>query len=158
MTKEMYVKMAIDGWNGRIQQGDKLLVALSDDQLQKEIAPSKNRGIYLLGHLTAVHDGMLTLLNLGDPAYPQLFKTFVESPDKAIAELPSAQELRTYWINVNATLAKHFSEMQPDDWFKKHNSVSEEDFAKEPHRNRLNILLTRTNHLSYHLGQMALLK
>ena len=34
----------------------------------------------------------------------------------------------------------------------------EEDFIKEPHRNKLNIILTRTTHLSYHTGQLALLK
>ena len=33
-----------------------------------------------------------------------------------------------------------------------------EDFIKEPHRNKLNVLLTRTTHLAYHAGQLALLK
>jgi hypothetical protein len=35
-------------------------------------------------------------------------------------------------------------------------SVSEEDFAKDTSRNRFSILLSRTNHLSYHLGQAVL--
>ena len=48
--------------------------------------------------------------------------------------------------------------MQPEDWFQKHSSVSAEDFAKEPHRNKLNIMITRATHLAYHTGQMALLK
>jgi hypothetical protein len=30
--------------------------------------------------------------------------------------------------------------------------------AKEPHRNKLNLLMNRTNHLSYHLGQLVLLQ
>jgi hypothetical protein len=158
MAKEIFVKMTLDSWNARVQQADKLLASLSEEQLQKEIAPGKNRGIYLLGHLTAVHDSMMTLLNLGEPLYPALFEPFVKSPDKSVSDIPSAAELRTYWTNVNANLAKHFSALSADDWFKKHNSVSEEDFAKEPHRNRLNIVLTRTNHFSYHLGQLALLK
>jgi hypothetical protein len=29
--------------------------------------------------------------------------------------------------------------------------------AKEPHRNRLNVLLGRMNHLSFHRGQLILL-
>jgi len=45
---------------------------------------------------------------------------------------------------------------QPDEWFAKHSAVSAEDFAKEPHRNKLNILVNRTNHHSYHLGQTRL--
>ncbi|MBC7554999.1 MAG: hypothetical protein H7257_13600 [Taibaiella sp.] len=48
--------------------------------------------------------------------------------------------------------------MGAEDWFLKHNSVSAEDFVNEPHRNKLNILLTRTTHLSYHLGQFILIK
>ncbi len=38
------------------------------------------------------------------------------------------------------------------------NTVSDEDFEKEPHRNKLNIIVTRTSHLSYHTGQLILLK
>jgi len=34
--------------------------------------------------------------------------------------------------------------------------VSEEDFAKEPHRNRFTMLLGRTAHLGFHLGQAVL--
>ena len=34
--------------------------------------------------------------------------------------------------------------------------VSDEDFAREPHRNKLNVLISQTNHLSYHPGQLSL--
>ncbi len=37
-------------------------------------------------------------------------------------------------------------------------AVTAEDFAREPHRNKLNIVLNRTGHVSYHLGQLVLLK
>src|SRR5580658_4244369 len=33
---------------------------------------------------------------------------------------------------------------------------SEQDFEREPHRNRFGVLLGRTAHLAYHLGQAAL--
>jgi hypothetical protein len=39
---------------------------------------------------------------------------------------------------------------------RRHNAVSEEDYAKDPTRNRLAVLLSRTNHMSYHLGQITL--
>ena len=38
------------------------------------------------------------------------------------------------------------------------NNATDEDFAKEPARNKLSVLLNRTNHLAYHLGQLRLLK
>ena len=37
-----------------------------------------------------------------------------------------------------------------------HSAVSEEDFVKEPLRNRLAVLASRTNHVSYHGGQLVL--
>jgi hypothetical protein len=48
--------------------------------------------------------------------------------------------------------------MQPAEWFLPHTVVSEEDFLKEPHRNKLNVLITRATHQAYHVGQMAYLK
>jgi hypothetical protein len=47
--------------------------------------------------------------------------------------------------------------MKADEWFNKHTAVSAEDFAKEPHRNKLNVIVNRTNHTSYHLGQLVYL-
>ena len=42
------------------------------------------------------------------------------------------------------------------DWLQRHSAVSAEDFAKDASRNRFAILLSRTNHLSYHLGRTVL--
>jgi hypothetical protein len=67
-------------------------------------------------------------------------------------------ELKNYWKEINVKLAQHIDSVQTDEWFTRHNSVSAEDFAKEPHRNKLNIIINRTNHQSYHLGQMTYLK
>ncbi len=157
-TKQVMVKMILDRWNALTKNCDTILNAVTDEQLQKEIAPGKNRGIYLLGHLIAVHDDMLPLLSLGDKQYPDLYEPFLKSPDKSGAVVPSAKELRDIWSKQSEFLAQKFSSLQPDEWFEKHSSVSAEDFANEPHRNKLNILVTRTSHLSYHLGQLVLLK
>ena len=157
-TDQVIHKMVFDRWNALIKNFDTTLNELTDDQLQKEIAPGKNRGIYLLGHLIAVHDDMLTLLNLGDKMYPELFEPFIKSPDKAVSNIPSAKELRACWSKQVDVLKQKFDSMQPEDWFTKHNSVSVEDFIKEPHRNKLNIIITRTTHLAYHHGQFILLK
>jgi|SRR5882672_4728747 len=152
------VKMVLDRWYSEIKKFDAILGSITDEQLQKEIAPNKNRGIYLLGHLTAVHDDMLPILNFGDKLYPELSETFIKSPDKSIIEIPSAKELRACWSKLNGMLTQKFDSLQPDDWFQKHNSVSAEDFIKEPHRNKLNIIINRTNHLAYHTGQLILIK
>jgi hypothetical protein len=49
-----------------------------------------------------------------------------------------------------------FASLSASEWLQKHTAVSEEEFAKDPLRNRFAILLSRTNHLAYHLGQTAL--
>jgi len=157
-STQTIIKMVFDRWNASIKNFDTLLHSIADEQLQKEIAPGKNRGIYLLGHLIAVHDDMLILLDMGDKLYPELHKTFIESPDKSVAEIPSATELRASWTKQCEQLRQKFESLQPEEWLEKHTAVSAEDFSKEPHRNKLNIIITRTTHLAYHTGQLVLLK
>jgi uncharacterized damage-inducible protein DinB len=65
-------------------------------------------------------------------------------------------ELRKYWNEVNGKLLSQFSILSDDEWLRRHNAMSEEDYAKDPTRNRLAVLLSRTNHMSYHLGQITL--
>ena len=157
-TTQLIVKSVLDAWNSRLESANKIFNSLTDDDLQKEVAPGRNRAIYLLGHLAIVHDKMLPLLNFEPQQYPQLEDAFLTKPDKSVSEIPSPKELRTIWETVNSKLATHFNNLKADEWFQKHSAVSEEDFVKEPHRNRLNVLIGRTNHLQYHMGQVALIK
>ena len=158
MNNELVIKMITDSWRKQLIATNKIFDNLSDEELMQEVAPGRNRAIYLLGHLTAVHDRMLPLLRFEEAKYPELDRIFLESPDKAVEEIPSAQQLRQQWKEVNDTLSKHIKTLPADDWFTRHANISEEDFIKEPHRNRLNVLLDRTIHLSNHRGQLLLLK
>jgi len=157
-STDIILKMVFDRWNASLKNWDKLLSELSDEQLQKEIAPGKNRGVYLLGHMIAVHDDMLVLLDMGERLYPDWHQTFIDSPDKAVAVIPSVKELRDSWSNQCEVIKQRFENLSPVDWFEKHTAVTAEDFVKEPHRNKLNIIVTRTTHLNYHTGQLVLLK
>ena len=153
---KLSVQVAMNSWRLILERADKTLSALADDQLLKEVAPGRNRIIYLLGHLTAVHDAMFPILGLGERLHPELDAIFISSPDKTRAQLPSAGELRTYWKEVNGKLLSQFGTFSADEWLLRHNAVSEEDYAKDPIRNRLAVLLSGTNHISYHLGQITL--
>ncbi len=149
--------MALDAWQGQVKSTDSLFNKLSDEQLMQEVSPSRNRGIYLLGHLIAVHDMMLPLLLLGESEYPQLHSVFVDSPDKAVADLPPTAELRAQWAAQIEKTSALFAGLTPDEWFTRHASITPEDFATQPHRNRLNVVLVRTIHLSNHRGQLEFL-
>lgn len=157
-TKDIFVQMALKSWNIQIDRANKFLDSLNDEELLKEIAPNRNRVIYLLGHLVAIHDGMISLFGLGERQYAQLDEPFVMHPDNKQATYPSITELRNDWKKNTEALTNYFNNMSSDDWFAKHTSMTDEDLQKDPGRNKLSVLLNRTNHLSYHLGQMALAK
>lgn len=156
--KELFIKMAVAAWDTYNSRLDKLFSKFTDEQLSSQVAPNKNSGVYLLGHMIAIGDAMQPLLGFGEKLYPELWKIFVDSPDRSGLQTPSITELRKCWNDVNDHLTNSINNMPADEWFTKHAAVSEEDFAKEPHRNKLNLLMNRTNHVSYHLGQLMLLQ
>src|SRR3978361_1242480 len=86
--KELFISMVISAWETYNSRVDKLLNSLTDEQFMAETAPRRNSGIYLIGHLTAVSDGMLPLLGLGERLYPQLTEVFLTNPDKSGLEKP----------------------------------------------------------------------
>jgi hypothetical protein len=74
--KDLFVNMVLSAWNTENNKVTKLLDTLSDEQFMAETAPGRNRGIYLIGHLVAVSDRLLTLMGFGDRLYPHLDKIF----------------------------------------------------------------------------------
>jgi DinB superfamily len=134
------------------------LEELSDEQLLQEVALGRSRGIYLLGHLSALIDHSLILFGarteLKNPVYASLF---VRTPDKA-SELPPVSEVRKEWNEQKIVLQNYIASTSTEQWFERHTSISAENFEKEPHRNKLNVLLSRATHLDYHMGQMVFLK
>jgi hypothetical protein len=69
---ELFIKSALISWYAQTKRADNLFNTLSDEQLENEVSLGRNRGIYLLGHLTAIHDSMLPLFNFGEQLYPEL--------------------------------------------------------------------------------------
>lgn len=154
----LFAEMSLFNWNLYIKRTDDLLNTLTDEQLAGEISPGRNTGVYLTGHLFTYHDAMCDILELGERKYASLDNAFLKNPDKSGINFPSIATLREYWTETNNRLQKYFANMQTAEWFSKHKNISAEDFAKEPRRNKLSILINRTHHLSYHYGQLILLK
>jgi uncharacterized damage-inducible protein DinB len=154
--QDIAVQMCLKAWNIQISRTDKFFKSLSDEGLKKEIAPGKNTHVYLLGHLIAVNDTMISLFGMGERLYTEYDEPFVRNPDKSGFEFPDISTLRAEWQKSNNILNETFARMSAEEWFSKHTAMSDEDFAKEPGRNKLSVLVNRTNHVAYHLGQMAL--
>ena len=157
-TNTLFITTVLKSWTVQVTRITDVINRTTDADLTAEIAPGKNNGHYLLGHLVAVNDGLLPLLGFGDKLYPQLAAPFITSPYKAGTEYTSLSELKTYWKNVSELLFQKFETLAPEEWLSRHTAVSEEDFAKDPYRNKLNVLVSRTTHMSYHLGQLVWMK
>jgi len=176
---ETLIATGLHSWEQSIRRATTFFDSCTDEDLGKEILPGKNRVIYLLGHLIAVHDRMLPLLGLGERLYPELDAPFVTNPDDPAAAsdnpasgsdnsasgsgnsasgYPPAARLRKYWTTINEQLTAAFKSWTPAEWLQRHTAVSEEDFAKEPHRNRYGVVLNRAGHVQYHLGQLVWFK
>src|SRR5688572_23607051 len=90
--KTVFIKMVIDAWNTYTERVNNLINNLSDEQLLSDTAPDRNSGIYLFGHLIAVHDAMIPILGFGERLYPHLDRIFVDNPDKSGLEMPPVDE------------------------------------------------------------------
>ena len=78
MNKEaLFVTMALQAWETHVNRTEKLIQSLPEEQLLSEIAPGKNTGAYLVGHLIAIHDAMIALLGTGERSYAHLDAAFV---------------------------------------------------------------------------------
>ena len=150
------IDSALRNWRSNVDRAGKLFGNLSQDQLLQEVALGKNRLIYLWGHLTAFHDALIPLLGFGSRIRPELDLMFVSNPDRTVPTILLGEDLKIIWQETGEILWTGFSRLSIADWLQKHAAVTEEDFLREPHRNRFTLLLGRTAHIAYHLGQAKL--
>src|ERR1700732_309841 len=155
-TEKSLIDSAIRGWKSNVERADKICGGLSSEQLEQEVAPGRNRLIYLWGHLAAVNDGLLPLLGIGERLHPELDAMFVSKADKSVELTGTAQSLKSAWYKINEKLWEGFSKFSAADWAGRHTAASEEDFKREPNRSKFTVLLGRTAHMSYHVGQAML--
>src|ERR1700741_3300058 len=133
-SHELPVKVAINSWRLVVERADKIFSRLTEDQLVGEVAPGRNRVIYLWGHLIAVHDRMFSILGLGPRLHSDLDTVFIDNSGQGVREVPSARQLKEYWDEVNGKLLAQFESLSPDEWLLQHRAMSEEDYARDPTR------------------------
>jgi len=157
-TEQLAIDSVLSSWRMVVGRTGKIFSGLTEEQLFRDIAPGKNRPIYIWGHLTAVHDALLTILGLGERLHPELDAMFVKAADKEVREVLSGAVVGAYWEEINARLFGEFKRLTSAEWMTRHMSMTDDDFAKDPLRNRLSVLLSRMNHTSFHIGQIVLTK
>lgn len=157
-NEELFSAIAIAAWKRVVVSVEKQVSSFSDDEVLMEVAPGRNRVYYIVGHLAAIHDRLLPMLGIGDRLHPELDDLFIEHPDRTFADRLNPTQVNRTLVEVNTAVTRGVEVMAPLDWLKKHAAVSEEDFIKDPTRNRIAVLESRTAHAMYHAGQIRLLK
>jgi len=156
--QQLFIKMGLASWNLQITRAEKIFNSYNDAEFYEPVAQGKNRIIYLYGHLATYHDALKETLGIGKRTRYDLDSIFLQNPDNKDAKMPTLTELKEYWKTVHNELAELFVNLPAGEWFKRHNAMTDEDFEKDPSRNRLSVLLNRANHVAYHIGQVNLLK
>ena len=155
-TEESLAKTVLNSWKSVNHRFNEVISQLSEEDLKKEIAPGKNRVLYILGHVVGTNDRLFTLLGIGERRYHDLDSAYIDQPDGAVDDPVAPSALTTASNDVARRITEALQRFTPENWLEKHTAVSDEDFAKDPGRNRLAVVLSRTNHVSYHLGQIML--
>ena len=157
-NEELLCGTVLASWKQVMGRLDKAVAAMTEEQAERRVAAGKNRLRYLVGHLAVVHDMLVAALGIGERTLNGLDEAYLKNPDGAVADPVPFAEVKAALLEVNGRLTEALAAWAPGQWLERHGSVSAEDFAKEPLRNRLAMVLSRTNHASFHLGQMVLVK
>ena len=70
-TENSLIDAALRGWKLSVERADKLFGTLSPEQLEQEVAPGKNRLIYLGDILHGVNDRLLAVAGHWRTALPR---------------------------------------------------------------------------------------
>ena len=98
-AEQIIIDSVLALWKSTVDRATKLFDDLSEEDAAEPVAPGRNRVVYLLGHLTAVHDRMIPLLGLGERVHPEMDASFVSNPDRAGGNLPPLADLKNRWQN-----------------------------------------------------------
>jgi hypothetical protein len=149
------IDSALRNWRSNVDRAGKLFGNLSQEQLLQEVSPGKNRLIYLWGHLTAFNDALIALLGFGPRIHPELDLMFVSNPDRTVPTILLGEDLKIIWQETSQILWTGFSKL----------SVADCCRSMVLHLKRISrgsriaigtVLLGRTAHIAYHLGQAKL--
>ena len=145
-------------WTQYNKRMEKVITSTPDNLFNQPIIPGGNSPSWILGHLVDTDDALIELLGIGTRLHPELGKIYHHVRGNNQDNHLSKEELLKSWKEILEKLDSAFASWDEKEWMSKHTAVSAEDFAKEPQRNKLNVMLTRVTHKASHLGQIAMFK
>ena len=133
-----------------------MMDTIADQRFSTPITPNGNSPSWLFGHLVDTDDKLLELFGIRGRMFPELEKIYHHERGANQSGHLSKAELTSRWKAISAELDKAFQSWNESDWMSRHTAVSEEEFKKEPQRNKLNVMLSRVAHKASHMGQVAM--
>ena len=112
------IDSAVRNWRSNVDRAGNLFGNLPQEQLLQEVAPGKNRLIYLWGHLTAFSDALIPLLGFGDRIHPELDLMFVSNPDRTVPTILLGEDLKIIWQQTSEILWTSFTKLSVADWLR----------------------------------------
>ena len=152
------LEICILNWDTQNKRIQKVLDTINEENYNKLLVPGGNTPSWILGHLAEADDALLELLGIGKRLYPELKDVYHHERGSNQSGHLSKQEVSERWNNILRQLDTAFHSWTESEWLNRHTAISEADFIKEPHRNKLNVLLSRITHKASHLGQLAIQK
>jgi DinB family. len=144
-------------WDTHNKRMEKMMDTISTENYNKAIIAGGNTPSWLFGHLADTDDKLLELFGIRDRMFPELSAVYHHERGTNQSGHLTKDDLLKKWKAISAELDKAFKSMSESDWHGRHTAVTEEDFKKEPQRNKLNVMLSRVTHKASHLGQIAML-
>jgi len=96
-SEQSFVDAGLRSWRSNMDRATKFFNSLAPAEFEIEVGPSRNRFIYILGHLTAVNDATLPLFALESKRFPELEAIFIKQPDRVVSQIPSGADLKEMW-------------------------------------------------------------
>jgi uncharacterized damage-inducible protein DinB len=143
-------------WETYNRLTQKTIETISEENYNTPIVNGGNSPSWILGHLADTDDALLELFGIGKRLFPDLKKIYHHEKGSNQSGQLTKTELTKQWTAIRAELDKAFKSWSENEWMSRHTAVSEEDFKNQPHRNKLNVMLSRVAHKASHLGQIAM--
>src|ERR1043166_7989271 len=114
-------KLLYEMWKAMSVWTSGIINSLSEVELQQRIAPGKNHGIWILGHLVESEDDLSLFIGTGELGFPEYEKTFGQGSKLLdVSEYPSSEVLKEQLKEVLMKNDLILSSFQDDELDKPH--------------------------------------
>lgn len=151
-------KQFFEQWKAMVEWVNENLELLTDEELQAELSPGKNHGVWLLGHIIESEDNLSVYLGKAPRLYPEYEAIFGQrSKLLPVGEYPLVALLRSQWVGVVAKNETILSQMPDAEWNEPHAKLQPGEEETDYFATKGRCIMIWILHQNYHNGQLSLL-